>query len=126
MFHQRSFSTVQYKITATLTPDKSHAMSSNKQFVKIVGTRGETEEEECLGNFNVNPGDEVTCKLRSKLYVPHSSECAVCFPLCLMRYVVRIFQCQLCQLSILIKLSTLYTYSTHYTINYTDTLYHVD
>ena len=69
MFHQRSFSTVQYKITATLTPDKSHAMSSNEQFVKIVGTRGETQEEECLGNFNVNPGDDVTCKLRSKLYV---------------------------------------------------------
>ena len=44
-------------------------MSPNKQFVKIVGTRGETQEEECLGNFNVNPGDDVTCTLTSKLYV---------------------------------------------------------
>ena len=44
-------------------------MSLNKQFVKVVGTRGETQEEECLGNFNVNPGDDVTCTLKSKLYV---------------------------------------------------------
>ena len=44
-------------------------MSPNKQFVKIIGTRGETQEEECLGNFNVDPGNDVTCTLKSKLYV---------------------------------------------------------
>ena len=44
-------------------------MSPNKQFVKIAGTRGETQEEECWGKFNVNPGDDVTCTLKSKLYV---------------------------------------------------------
>ena len=44
-------------------------MSSNKQFVKIVGTRGETEEEECKADFNVDSGSDVTCTLKSKLYV---------------------------------------------------------
>ena len=44
-------------------------MSPNKQFVKISGTRGETEEEECKADFNVAKGSEVTCTLESKLYV---------------------------------------------------------
>ena len=44
-------------------------MSPNKQFVKIVGTRGETHEEECKADFNVDRGSEVKCSLKSKLYV---------------------------------------------------------
>ena len=43
--------------------------SANKQFVKITGTRGETVEENCDGNFNVAVGSHVTCQLNSRLYV---------------------------------------------------------
>ena len=56
-------------ITSTLTPDESWAKSPDKQFVKVVGTLGETEEEECQANFNVDLGSHVTCQLNSKLYV---------------------------------------------------------
>ena len=61
--------TVQYKITGTLTPSHHMSGSANKQFVKIIGTRGETVEENCDGNFNVAVGSHVTCQLNSRLYV---------------------------------------------------------
>ena len=62
-------STVQYKITGTLTPSHHEAKTTNRQYVKITGTRGETVEEECVGNFNVAQGSHVTCQLNSRLYV---------------------------------------------------------
>ena len=58
-----------YTITATLVADDNLAPSVARQYIKIVGKLGETDEEECQADFNVDLGSDVTCELNSKVYV---------------------------------------------------------
>jgi hypothetical protein len=57
---------VKYTITATVKNDV-HAGTSNKQYVKIKGDKGQTEEFECNANFVY--GRDATCSIESKAYI---------------------------------------------------------
>ena len=50
--------------------DKPAAGTVDKQYVKIKGTKGETEELECIANFNVNNQD-VSCTVESTAEIGH-------------------------------------------------------